>query len=72
MLEKTDRKIGDDVLCEWDSGVITRHTIADKKTGVSQSGVMYRVNPALRRTSNADWIDSEWFFDMPQDNLLHR
>lgn len=62
-MEKTERKIGDSVLCEWDEGKLTRHTITDKKTGVSQSGIMYRVTPPLRLADKSDWIDSDWFHD---------
>lgn len=63
MAEETIREIGDFVLCEWDEGKLTKHKITDKKHGASQSGVMYRVSPALRLSSENHWIDSDWFFD---------
>lgn len=63
MAEKTIRQIGDFVLCEWDKGKLTKHKITGRKSGVSQSGVMYRVDPPLRLCGSTDWIDSDWFCD---------
>lgn len=36
-------------------------TILERKEGVSQSNVMFRVSPALRNCGPHDWIDAAWF-----------
>ena len=65
MPENKTRSIGDFVLCEWDKGKITSHRITNKKNGLSQSGVMYQVDPPVRLSGSTAWIDSDWFYDAP-------
>lgn len=52
---------GDEAVTDYE-GRLTRVVIIDRKEGCrSQSGIMYRVRPALRNTTERDWIDADWF-----------
>jgi hypothetical protein len=54
-------KVGDVVETSF-SGKLTRHTITKVETGfVSQSGVMYRVSPAVTGNTWGDYFDQAWF-----------
>lgn len=54
--------VGATVTCQWDKGKITVHKIkAIQERAVSQSSIMYQVDPAPRLCGKDDWLDEAWF-----------
>lgn len=61
-------KRGDRVLTDWNGRSVTSHIIQevhdngkDRPFEPCQSGILFRVLPALEGLNRWDWIDSKWF-----------
>ena len=61
MKSATNLQPGDKALTEYNGRGTDIVTITNRKEGISQSNVMFRVSPSLRNCGPHDWIDAAWF-----------
>ncbi len=61
-MSQAGRKLqpGDWALTDFSRGT-TRVQIVARKTGASQSGIQFQVQPALNGCHPRDWFDADWF-----------
>ena len=60
---------GDEALTDYNGrGIWTKVRIVERRNSNSQSGVVLRVDPALKNGSKATWYDADWFKPEPSCN----
>jgi len=60
---------GDQALSDFNRlGHLELFKILDRKTGTSQSGILFKAHPPMRNHADEyHWIDADWFHAIPED-----